>query len=659
MIYSFHDKITTNPVADNGDCKYGYWCSCPFSQTSSPSITREAERTSAVRPSTMMLSAARAARAASQALRRPAQLPRRAFRELPAAGVMAAERREAAAAEPVRVPWRPSTQKRRPPSRVADLYDALVYDEGGKGRASGWASAVAIDECGDMVSEIENERYRARLVKCRETCDAEGAMGVLRDMKRIGMTPTGRAIVMAIEACVPAEEFLLAEEALAMFSGVAGSHPALGVALQCSARSLVAIAYSSRDRHRDALRVMGFNIHGSDWRNRGNLDATLDAMNLGRDTVAWGAVIRALSKSDKADLALAVVDGAMIRNVGMTDSLLHLTIMALAKTENWKQADWLFDHVVQQGVKPRDRTIASLLYALTGRVGRRHIPPERIIELTKMVSTRSDRFLVSSLNALASVGLVDEATEAFRALAQLQPSGIAQERAYAVLMGVYGNHVELCLPRIENSDIDTTQLYDKLNTAADELWHEYLASYQKRRPDASNRMARVSVLTRYLWAKTRCLRINESVDILSEIQKSPSDWPWLELQHFHLTAVLGAIELSCNTAHLERVLAIMNDAKMLHDMRSLAYTVGTYVADGNPAAAFAAVKASSRQVLSPQALNAGFMQYHVAILLRRLQMLDSALRQSGGGNSKELQQTIEALRNKMGSKAALRGSNRR
>lgn len=565
------------------------------------------------------------------------------------------ERREAATALPVPIPPL-SLPKRARPSRVTDLYNALVYEDDSRAMTEEWRKVVMINASGDCVGNELNERVRLCLEDCRQVGHAEGAIQVLRDIEREGHLPSVRAVIMAIEACLPAEEFGLAEEALRRLSMIPRASAAWSKRLVCSAKTLVAFAYTSHGLFEDAMRVMGLGEFRSlNWGNKDEVRRVAAGMVLGRDTVAWGVVVKSLTKLGMPEAAVEVVDVAMTEGVGMTDSLLHLTIEALRAMDKWRQAEWVFDSALEKGLRPRERTIASMLLALVSLKGKQVVPMERLEQLLGMVEEPSTRFLGTVLTVLTESGLMERAEGVFRVLTERGEGSVVDEVAFLALMAGYGNYLQLGWD-VQGRGMDSERIYEEVNGKVERHWGAYMAAYGRRAAEGSNgRKTKGRMLARYLRAKVRCFRIREAVDMLEKVGRNAEKVRWFELKMVHVSIVLGAIELGCDVEEMRRVMRLMEEVGMKQDVRSLAFCVGTFLGNGDLQGSLEIVRKEGPRLLADNYVDGWLKEYHWVLLLRRLEMLDRGLRDSGVGSVKDLGEMIEVVKERRGKRGGTKG----
>lgn len=565
------------------------------------------------------------------------------------------ERREAASALPVPIPSI-SLRKRARPSRVTDLYNALVYEDDSRAMMEEWRKVVVINTSGERVGDDLNERIRLCLEDCRQVGHAEGAIQLLRDIENEGHLPSVRAVIMVIEACLSAEEFELAEEALGRLNTIPRESAAWSKRLVCSAKTLIAFAYASHERLEDALRVMGLKEFRSlNWRRKEEVERIAASMSLGRDTVAWGVVVKSLTKLGMAEAAVDVVDVAMSGGVGMTDSLLHLTIEALRAMDKWRQAEWVFDSAMEKGLRPRERTIASMLLALVSFKGKRVVPVERLERLMEMVEEPSTRFLQTALTVLTESGLMERAEGVFRELMERREGDIVDEAALSAMMAGYGNYLQLGW-EVQGRETDSQRIYEEVDDKVERHWEMYMKAYGRRAPEGLNgRKTRVRILTRYLRAKVRCYKIRDAVDVLEQVGRKTEKLRWFDLKMAHLNAVLGAIELVCDVGEMRRVMRLMEEVGMKQDVRSLAFCVGTFLGNGDLQGSLDLIRKEGPRLLAENYADGGLKEYHWVLLLRRLEMLDCGLKDSGIGEMRDLGESMKVVRERRGEKGGTKG----
>lgn len=542
-------------------------------------------------------------------------------------------------------PTGPANRKRARPSRVTDLYDALIYEDGGTTAAEPWRKIMAVDTSGSPISEAASDLLKTRLEDCRQHAHAEQALAVLDDVHCNGRIPSARAVIMAIEACLPAEEFALAEDALTRIDHLPVGHAARSTKLVTSARSLIAVAYTAAGRHEDALRVMRFDDFQSlQWQRKHVLAQKLQRLGLGRDTVAWGVLVKAFTKLGRPDIAVAVVDAALARDVGLTDSLLHLTIDALRALGRPRQAEWLFDEAVQKGLQPRERTVASLLLALVSKSERRTMDTKRIEELVDMIPEPTPRFKHTSLVVLTAAGSLQRFESLF---ADIAGERTPTEHAFAALMGGYEKHFKIGW---ESSGVEEDTKTARMAVAdrVEGHWQAYLEAYGgSRAQSVMLKRVRGALLFRYLRVQMMCFRLDEAIDVLEQV--ADDRIVGLEIATWHVTGMLGAVEMACDVHGMDRVLKVMEKLGMVHDVRTVTFCVGTYLGDGNIGAALAMVRKEAPRLLANGYRDENLKQYHWSLLERRLGMLASALREVGKGKVKDLESFIAITRLKLSS----------
>lgn len=533
-------------------------------------------------------------------------------------------------------------RKRARPSRLTDLYNALIYEDGASTNPDESRKVMALESSGLPVSATDSDVLKARLEECRQFAHAEFAINVLEDVERNGRIPTARAIIMAIEACLPAEEYAHAETALARLDALPVGHESRSAKLVTSARCLIAVSYTRTNRYEDALRVMNLSDYQSiEWQRKEQVLERLNKLRIGRDTVAWGVLVKALTKLDRADAAVAVVDVALGQGIGMTDSLLHLTLDALRVLGRPRQAEWLFDEAIRKGVKPRELTVASLLLTLTAKLAKRAVNVAKIEELVDMVPEPTPRFRSTALLVLSAVGSLQRSEKLFESMAK---EGTPSEHAFTAVMAAYGRYFDAGW-ETGGAEEDTPAARAGVAKRAEKHWMAYLASYGSSKPNnAQLRRLRVVLLHRYLLVKTRCCRLGEAVNLLDEV--ASGDIIGMGLTSGHVSGVLGAAELACDVTEMRRVIGVMEKSGLRHDVRSLTYCIGTYLGDGNLGEALKLVRTEAPRLLADGYNADGLKEYHWTLLGRRLEMLASAMKEAGGGRVRDLDVFIDIVKMK-------------
>ncbi|CAN8063832.1 unnamed protein product [Agarophyton chilense] len=556
------------------------------------------------------------------------------------------ERESAAEAPPVTFPEALQKKRRKRSVKPSDLYDALVFEGESRRLSKIWADAMAVTIDGSKVPEGDDLSWRERLEQCRIDGNGEDALNITNEISQKGYVLSARAAITVIEICISAEEYNGAEHALATLESLPQDHPTRTTRLVCIARTFLAMSFTSRGWYDRALQVMQFPAQQFSNGDTKLVDI-LNGLGLGRDTLAWGVLLKALTKLGRAETAVAVVDVAMRQGVGMTDSLLHLTIDSLRRLNRWKEAEWLFTTAVEKGVKPSEMTLGSILLSLTSRDARAVVSRERIQEIVDMAKHPSTKFMTTALMAITSVGLVERSENLFYEIGQAHSSGVPNEEAFGNLMAGYGNYLQL-MPAEAVDDVSTNGKLVDINRKADLLWELYMKHYRISKIGNSSLTTKKMIIGNYLRIKTRSYRIKEAVDILEDIMGSPEMYPALNVRIGHICTAMGAAELCCDVTQLERITAIMRQGGIKHDMRSLAFAVGTYVGDGNLSAALNLVEQHLAEVSESGSISPQFRQHHPLLLLRRIQTLRGALRDSGIKKLKMLDDSIKKFQGKYG-----------
>lgn len=500
-----------------------------------------------------------------------------------------------------------------------------------------------------------------QLTQCVRNGDGHSALDIIHTLKQEGYVPSVQTYIMAIDASVTGGTLNVADEAFQTLQHQKQSSQQhedeeyenhINVN---SARNILAVAYTSKAAYDKAASIMNL---PSDYRTS-TLPINTKNLNLGKDSVAWGILVKIFTKTGMPEKAVTIVDEAMQSGVGMTDSLLHLTIDALRMCGKWKEALWIFERAVEKGIhQPHERTLASMLLALSSKRARKVVDVNQVIKVIDMADNPSLKFLSVALMATSSVGAMATAENIFSDISALcfnndfDGDGVPGEIAFSCMMATYVNFLEKSVDN--ENDIRREKLYEEVNSKADNLWNTYLKCYRLVRPTGMTRIERDGMLGKYLRTKTRCFRIEESVKILEEISSMSNNRnPWHDIKIFHITAVMGAVELACDANLLKRLLSIMNTLNIQHDMRSLGFSVGTFVGDGDLKSGLELVRneigkvmisgSNGDVVVENRGKQYHHRQYYPALLLRRLQMLSNGFRDIGIGKINDLQQAIDDL----------------
>lgn len=516
-----------------------------------------------------------------------------------------------------------------------------------------------------------------------------GARGVeAHDALQKERTPDARAVIMGIDACVAAGRLGHAERLLGLLRANV-QNPALSDAQRAdqedglhSARNILCIAYTTKGSFDAAAALIGLphdykKIVSAPSLDKAGLERMLRGCSLGRDAVSWGIIIKILTKVGQPFQAVAAVDVAMQAGIHMTDSLLHLTIDALRLCGKWREALWLFKQAVDKGLsQPHERTLASMLLTLVSKHARDHVDRDEIISIIDMayynnanmdISNQhqleqpyqhepSLKFLSAALMSLSSIGYTEKAEEIFTQIRQRHGGDTKiDEFVYSCMMATYMNYAERVLDKdldIMHDETRREATYIDLNSKVDALWAEYSAAHLSSRPSGMKRTEREGILSKLLRVKTRTFRTSDGIAILEALFAVP----YHDVRIFHVTALMGAVELASNVPDLLRLLDLMQRLGLRHDMRSVAFAVGTYVGDGNLGAALDMARKHVHQVVQGDGDNAAitgagtgtgtgtsgsyYKQYYPALLGRRLQMLSDALKEAGVERVADLDEMI-------------------
>lgn len=429
-------------------------------------------------------------------------------------------------------------------------------------------------------------------------------------------------ITTAVSLCLPTN-LSLAESLLSNLSRN------LPPGVLVPARATLAKHYTSRNDPNAALAALNFParlLSASDTKLR----ESIQHFHLGTSPFVWGTLIKSLTLANKPAHACAVVDAALVNRVSVTDAFLHLCIDAFRLNGQWKQACSLFDSAIRRGLTPSERTVASLLYALTSRTARQHVEKTRIVDAVDMVQSPSMKFLNVALMGLTSIGALERAE---RVLVEIKSGGLMEDHIEKMLAGL-GNYLEL-LPAEEVDNVDTAML-TKISSRANELWDEYLRLFPVGRCASS-------VLAKVIRVKSRCFNVEQAVHVL---EKLVEDGRGDILDISHIGGVMGAVELLCDVEQVQRLLVVMEKVGMNHDMRSIAFWLGTLLGDGNMADAVDVV----RTEVIPLVMNGddGVKGHYPTVLLRRLRSLRQALQDGGVGRVAEVDEALRVVERMQG-----------
>ncbi len=164
--------------------------------------------------------------------------------------------------------YRPSDQFRSPPRKKTkppsgatkkgrgdiELFDAIVHDGTPVYKIRQHVGEVCVQQDGSAADLKLDEDLVDKLQKCYETSDASGAVKILECIHDEGLAPTAGAFLRVIEICATSAQFDLAEGVLEHFKPLHGVYESPD-AVQCAAKSAIALSYLGNDRPMDALQV--------------------------------------------------------------------------------------------------------------------------------------------------------------------------------------------------------------------------------------------------------------------------------------------------------------------------------------------------------------------------------------------------------------------
>lgn len=548
--------------------------------------------------------------------------------------------------------------------------------------------------------------YRVRLDDCAKNADVPGAAAALADISADCAQPTVHAIKLAIDAAVAAGDAQQADKFLALIPSSAKTHDFVKRRVYQDtarhARTKVALAYAQIGAFNEALRVMrlsslselALSNNDSDELANATIAAVSDSqVDLGQSAGAWGVVVRSLSKLGLPRAAVSVADTALRNGVGMTDGLLQVTMDALRMAGRWRHAAWLFDTSLEKGLSPSERTISSVLRALTCRDARRVVDVHQVERVAGLAESSSPILLTNCFVALSTVGSVSQAEVLFTKLAACS-SGVPSQFCFSTRMACYSNFLD----RLDIGAVDEVQrenIYKEINAKADDCWHDYLRAYclteeaggQINKADGDTEQDTMPwvkggssadgslLLKNYLRTKVQCFKCEDALVILEDIVNRQRLFPYVHIGSTHVATVLGAVELCSDVDMLERIIRVMQSCGVDHDMRSIAFKVGTLIGDGDIVRALRVVREEGHSVVSEaesaaftsrkpsitngsgnastnnrtkmQALlkSGAYREYFPTLLLRRLSSLAAAFDDVGIGRVPDLDALILRLRN--------------
>lgn len=470
--------------------------------------------------------------------------------------------------------------------------------------------------------------WRFRLEDCARSADVSGAAAVLADISAQNRHPSVHAIALAVDAATAAcdmdqAELFIREMSSSLLIDNGSETDARHDTLRYS-KTKVALTYAQAGKYEDALRVMELASILSLVREHSNrrdvVEAIISTVNdvkadLGHSAGSWGVVVRALCGLGLPHAAVAVADKAVNLGVPMTDGFLQITLDALRMTGRWQDAAWLFETSIQKGLTPSERTISSALRALTCRNARKLVDVEQVDRVAALAENASEPMLSNCIVAFSAIGAVAKVEQMFTQLA-LQHACTPSKFCFSARMASYANFIEL----LDDTTVDEVRredIYGELNEKADGCWYEFLRAYRlvesskglsesddsekmtgSQTTNAKHAVENSNVLKNYLRTKVRCFKTDEALAVLENIVDRGRQSPGINISSAHVATVLGAIELCSDVGMLERILKVMRESGVRHDMRSVAFTIGTFLGDGDLERALRTVREEGHTVVA-------------------------------------------------------------
>lgn len=552
---------------------------------------------------------------------------------------------------------------------------------------------------------------RLRLTDCVRSADISGAAAVLDNISETYGRPSAHAFTLAVDAAVAAGDLDQAERYVRDMSSTFvmrdGRRTDAHLDTVRYSKTKVAMAYAQAGNYEHALRIMKLSSILKFANRRDNRQAVNEAIlnavegvkaDLGRSSGAWGVIIRALCGIGLPHAAVAVGDSAVKCGVRMTDGLLQVTIDALRTAGRWQDAVWLFDTSIKKGLKPSERSISSALRALTCRNARMVVNVGQVERVAALAENPSLTMLSNCLAAFSAIGAVAKVEQVFRQFTTIS-TDTSSKRYFSARMAAYSNYVDL-LDDSSVNEVRKENVYEEINSKATECWNEFLETYRlaetkchegaesSNYENEADSRATITVsgieiskvLRSYLRTKVQCFKTEEALAVLENVSRQKR-FPNFRIEPDHIATVLAAIELCSDVGMLQRILNVMGESGVRHDIRSVAFTVGTFLSDGDLERSLRTVREEGHAVVAEaesalsmqfpaltsadvsstapfvsgsdpakmsqtsQKRNSSFKGYFPALLLRRLSSLSAAFEDVGVGRVPDLEALMRRLNN--------------
>lgn len=520
-----------------------------------------------------------------------------------------------------------TSQGTKPPAHF-ELFDAIVHDGVPVLKMKKSPGGCCVLPCGGEPDLRTDERLTEQLARAEKNGDPEDALDVLDNILEAGLIPTAGTYLRIIELCTRNNAIDHAEDLLDNHTPFIHAYEQKA-AVYRSARCAIALAHLAEDKPKRALSILKWAPSRPRTREEvtsenETIHERLDAMELGVCEVAWGCVIRALTKLD-SKLAVEVANIATSRNVPLTATMTFFTLEALRANGRWADADALLEASPRAPDRMHERMVGSVLRALTAPHARKFVEPERVVTLAASIENPTIRFNRVALLSLCAVGRSNEARAVFNTIYEQSKPKAVDERAYSVLIGCYCAAVDIGPP---SECVEVQAWYRDLCDELDEVWERYRVDFSHK-PKKTAMEARSRAFQRVLWAKSRALHVAEACDMLDDACGDPALKAEFNVGRAHFAAVLSGAELTCDTKSMKRVLEVMQREGVHHDPRTVAFVIGASLGTGDVAAACKVVSEEAPRILESLRHE---RDYRVALLLRRLEMLKDAVRDARLGN---------------------------